>query len=131
MGPLEYWILSHSKEIATHTTVGLIAHPTTRKKGITLAAWGIQKIGFPLASAGATVTANIMRGAAPYVARASGMAVSGYALGAVFGVGLSNYFFGDEGREAAIELYSDPYEGFWKKGILDLPSNVDTIISSF
>jgi hypothetical protein len=131
MGPLEYWILSHSKEIATHTTVGLIAHPTTRKRGITLASWGLRNVAFPMFSAGATVTGNIARGAAPYLARASGMALSGYALGAVFGVGLSNHFFGDEGREAAIELYSDPIQGFWKKGILGLPGNVDTIISSF
>ena len=36
----------------------------------------------------------------------------------VFGVGLSNAFFGDEGRELALELYSSPIEGFYKKGIL-------------
>ncbi|AXH78588.1 MAG: hypothetical protein [Circular genetic element sp.] len=130
MGPLEYWVLSHSKEIATHTTVGLIAHPTTRKHGIKLGLWGMKNIAFPLASAGATVTANIARGAAPYLARASGVAVSGYALGTVFGVGLSSHFFGHEGREAAIDLYSSPIDGFWQKAILGLPANVDTILSS-
>ncbi len=131
MGPLEYWLLSHWKEIATHTTVGLIAHPATRKRGISLAQWGIRNVGFPLASAGATVTFNVARGVAPHLARATGVVVAGYALGAVFGVGLSNYFFGDEGREAAIELYSSPIEGFWKKAILGAPENIDTIWSHY
>lgn len=129
--PLEYWIMSNPKQVLTHTLVGLIAHPKTRRKGITLASWSARNVAYPMAVASTKVAASATRAAAPYVARASATLATGYGLGVVFGVGLSNAFFGDEGRELALELYSSPIEGFYKKGILGAPDNVRRILSSF
>ncbi len=128
--PLEYWIMSNPKQVLTHTLVGLIAHPKTRRKGITLASWSARNVAYPMAVASTKVAASAARASAPYVARASATIASGYGLGVVFGVGLSNAFFGDEGREAALELYSSPYQGFWKKAIVGAPGNIRTIMSS-
>ena len=107
-----------------------MVHPRTRKQGITLAMWGAKNVGMPLARSTATISANFARAASPHVARASGLALSGYALGTVFGVGLSNHFFGDKGREDAIELYSDPRK-FWKEGIVGAPGNIRKIIHHY
>ncbi|AXH79598.1 MAG: hypothetical protein [Circular genetic element sp.] len=128
--PIQYWIMSNPKSVLTHSLVGLIAHPKTRRKGITLATWSARNVAYPMAVASTKVAANATRAAAPFIARASVTLASGYGLGVVFGVGLSNAFFGDEGREAALDLYSSPYHGFWKKGIIQGPDNLRTVIES-
>jgi len=129
--PLEYWIMSNPKQVLTHTLVGLIAHPITRRKGIKLASWSARNVAYPMAVTSTKIAASATRAAAPYVARASGALAAGYGLGMVFGTGLSNAFFGDEGREAALDLYSSPIDGFWKKGIVQGPDNIRRILSSF
>ena len=128
--PMEYWVMSNPKAILTHSLVGMIAHPYTRRKGISLAVWSARNVAYPMAVASTKVAATASRAAAPYVARASGALAAGYGLGMVFGTGLSNAFFGDEGRAAALDLYSSPIDGFWKKGIIQGPDNLRTVLQS-
>lgn len=104
----------------------MVVHPSTRKHGVKLAIWTATNVGRPILVGHLTAAGNIARAASPFVAAG----VAGYALGAVFGVGLSNAFFGESGRVAAIDLYSSPTK-FWDKAIMGAGENVDTIISHY
>lgn len=50
----------------------------------------------------------------------------GYVTGAAIGIGISGYFFGQQGAKDAAELYSDP-EKFWNDGLMSMHTNAMTI----
>ncbi len=63
------------------------------------------------------------------LAKGAASLAAGYAAGAAAGIGVSRLAFGEEGMDAAIDLYSSP-STFWNEAILGAPKNVGTILDS-
>lgn len=114
-------------------TAGAIAHPATRKAGLSMASFGIRAsanmaIGSTRALLGTTLraggTATLGSAAATY----AGALTAGYVLGATVGTGVSYAVWGDDGASHALDFYTGQGD---HSGYFDITGNFNDILDHY
>lgn len=114
-------------------TAAALAHPATRKTGLTMASFGIRaSANMAAASTRALLGTTIRAGGTTTLGGAAatyaGALTAGYVLGAVVGTGVSYHIWGDEGADHAIDFYTGQGD---HEGYFDIGGNLDKIISHY
>jgi len=115
------------------STAAAIAHPYTRKTGLSMASFGIRaSANMAVASTRALLGTTIRAGGTTTLGGAAatyaGALTAGYVIGSLVGTGVSYAVFGEEGATDALEFYTGRGD---HQGYFDITGNFNDILDHY